>query len=237
MSTTASGQTKKYTKGMRRFNLFILAGILFIGYFILIGWKAWRIPLNFYPKVSNSIVSSSPTTSSTASDTTPSPSSFSTIVAPIADFKSRITKKFFGTYITPSNSPVYPERFTGYHTGVDVEYTDVSSDVPVYAITDGTIVTSEYASGYGGVLVLQTTINSLVRYVVYGHLRRGSMPANGTQVKQNEQLGVLGTGYSSETDGERRHLHFGVATKNTIAGYVPSLSLLHASWIDPLSLY
>jgi len=31
-------------------------------------------------------------------------------------------------YITPQTSPVQPERFTGYHTGVDVEYNDIKSE-------------------------------------------------------------------------------------------------------------
>lgn len=48
------------------------------------------------------------------------------IVLPIAEFEKRITKKPFGIYITPQNSPVQPERFTGYHTGVDVEYEDIT---------------------------------------------------------------------------------------------------------------
>ncbi len=40
---------------------------------------------------------------------------------PIANAKSRITKKTFGLFVSPQNSPVLPEKFTGYHTGVDFE--------------------------------------------------------------------------------------------------------------------
>jgi hypothetical protein len=36
--------------------------------------------------------------------------------------KAGLQKKPFGIYITPENSPVQPENFTGYHTGIDVEY-------------------------------------------------------------------------------------------------------------------
>ena len=161
----------------------------------------------------------------------------SQIVEPIAQFKERITKKYFGTYVTPQNSPIQPEKFKGFHTGVDVEYQDISVDVPVYAIADGTILTARFASGYGGLVVVRHLINSQTYYVIYGHLRPTSLPKPNTIIKRGEQLGLLGTGYSSETDGERRHLHFGVATSNTILGYVNSKTELDKTWIDPLSLY
>lgn len=169
--------------------------------------------------------------------TTPTPIAKTLFAEPIAEFRERITKKFFGTYITPANSPITPERFTGYHTGVDVEYTDITSDVPVFAIADGAIITSEYASGYGGVMVIKHAISGKTLYAVYGHLRPSSMLKVGTKVIQGEQIAVLGTGYSQETDRERRHLHFGISKTNTILGYVASKSELEANWIDPLSFY
>src|SRR4051812_44989022 len=58
---------------------------------------------------------------------------------PVAGFLSRVTKKPFGIYITPSNSPVQPEKFTGYHTGADAEYGEVTADVPVYSVASGTV--------------------------------------------------------------------------------------------------
>jgi len=47
------------------------------------------------------------------------------LVLPVNQFFARITKKPFGVYITPETSPVQPEKFTGYHTGVDVEFVDL----------------------------------------------------------------------------------------------------------------
>src|SRR5438105_13240780 len=38
---------------------------------------------------------------------------------PLENAQTRVTKKFFGTKVSPGNSPVTPERFSGYHTGVD----------------------------------------------------------------------------------------------------------------------
>lgn len=156
---------------------------------------------------------------------------------PINQFKQRVTKKFFGTFVTPGNSPVSPERFTGFHTGVDVEYADVTDNVPVFAIADGMVVTSEYALGYGGVIVIKHEASGRTLFAIYGHLRPESLVKTGRAVTRGEKIGVLGTGYSRETDGERRHLHFGVANSNTILGYVSSKAALLATWIDPLSLF
>ncbi|HUD20704.1 MAG TPA: M23 family metallopeptidase [Candidatus Saccharimonadales bacterium] len=174
-----------------------------------------------------SATNTSPTTS------TPTQAAYA---LPIADFYSRITKKTFGMYITPATSPVQPERFTGYHTGVDVEYTDTTTDVPVYAIADGEIVLSRTASGYGGVMVLRFTANGVSRTAIYGHLRPSSLTAVGTKVTKGQQIAVLGTGYTSETDGERRHLHFAIRADNSIniLGYVQNKTDL-SGWVDPIN--
>ncbi len=154
------------------------------------------------------------------------------IVFPIAEFKERITKKPFGIYIDTENSPVQPERFQGFHTGVDVEYEDIETDVPVYVVNDGKIVLSKPVSGYGGVIIIETenTYN-----VLYGHLRPNSMLEVDKVVKKGDQIGLLGTGFSSETDGERKHLHYAILSDNRIdlKGYVQNQSEL-SGWIDPL---
>ncbi len=157
---------------------------------------------------------------------------------PVAEFAARITKKSFGTYITPSSSPVQPEKFTGYHTGVDVEYTDVTTDVPVLAIADGTVIASRTASGYGGVVAIQHTINGQSLIGVYGHVDPKSMATNGARVTAGQQVAVLGDDKSTETDGERKHLHLSVVKGTTlnIKGYVQTQAEL-AAWIDPVSLY
>lgn len=162
---------------------------------------------------------------------------YNTPVYPIAEFKSRITKKPFGIKITPQDSPVSPERFSGYHTGTDIEYQDVSKDVPIFAITDGIITLSRTVSGYGGVLILESRLDK-TRSIIYGHIRPSSLPTLGSQFKKGDQIGLLGIGFSSETNNERRHLHFGILSDNRtdVTGYVPSESAL-SGWIDPTILY
>lgn len=160
------------------------------------------------------------------------------LVQPVKEFKSRITKKPFGIYITPENSPVKPERFRGYHTGVDVEYGDVAATVPVVAIATGTVIYSGRVSGYGGVAVIRHRIKGKNYRILYGHIKPGSLIVKDTKVKAGEQIGILGRGGTEETDGERKHLHFAVYTGDDLnfRGYVRTEALLE-KWVDPLILF
>lgn len=164
------------------------------------------------------------------------PTKQSEMVLPIAEFKERITKKPFGIYITPEKSPIQPERFTGYHTGVDVEYDDVNGDVPVFAICDGEVVLTRWVSGYGGAIGLECDIRDQDFFVFYGHLDPKSLTKK-IQVKKSDQIAILGEGQTQETDFERKHLHFGIR-KNELSthGYVDTKEALN-NWLDPLGFY
>ena len=156
---------------------------------------------------------------------------------PLTDAQARETKKSFGTYVTPTDSPVSPEKFTGYHTGLDFETTPAEADVdvPVRALCDGTLLVKEYATGYGGVAVQSCVLDSQAVTVIYGHLKLASItPAVGAALKRGDTLGILGKGYSTETDGERKHLHLGIhkGTMVNILGYVQTQSALDG-WLDP----
>jgi len=159
-----------------------------------------------------------------------------TITEPISNALARITKKPFGIKISPTDSPVSPERFSGYHTGVDFETYPDEQDiaVPIYAICTGPLVLKKSANGYGGMTVQQCQINKEDVTVIYGHLKLTSINAGiGQSLKAGEQLGILGKGYSSETDGERKHLHLGIHRGKTIdlRGYVQTSTELN-QWLD-----
>ncbi len=164
--------------------------------------------------------------------------STTSLVEPVQEFKSRITKKMFGTYVTPQNSPVQPEKFTGYHTGVDVEFTDISTDVSVKAIASGTVVTSRTARGYGGIVVIKHPIAGKDILTIYGHLDPKSLVKEDASVQIGEQIGILGEGGTSETDGERKHLHFAMlkGTSVDLKGYVANKSELD-NWYNPLDFF
>lgn len=155
---------------------------------------------------------------------------------PIANAMSRMTKKPFGLYVSPGNSPVMPEKFKGYHTGVDFETLPEEKDLPVSisAICDGKILLKRSAQGYGGVLVQSCQIKNEAVTVVYGHLKLTSISEKvGDLLQSGKPFAVLGAGYSTETDGERKHLHLGIkkGTAIDLRGYVQNKSEL-SGWLD-----
>jgi len=160
---------------------------------------------------------------------------------PIDDFPVGIIKKPFGIFITPTNSPISPEKFTGYHAGADVEINEsisATAQIPIYAIADGVVVKSGKAQGYGGVIAIRHSLHEEVFVAVYGHLNPRNLVPQGRTVKAGQVIGYLGKAFSPETDGERRHLHFGMHKGDavTIVGYAFQQSDL-AQWQDPAEFF
>lgn len=158
------------------------------------------------------------------------------IVPPMESASSRVLFKSFGTEVSPSNSPVSPERFRGYHTGTDFEAFEHERDleVPVFAICTGELLRKTTASGYGGYAVQRCRMNGEDVTVVYGHLKLSSISARvSDEIAAGEKLGILGKGFSGETDGERKHLHLSIkrGTRIDIRGYVQDERELEG-WID-----
>lgn len=158
-------------------------------------------------------------------------------ISPLPRSRDRITKKSFGLYVSPKNSPVTPEKFQGYHTGVDFEVFENEQETPisVTAVCSGESLQKGFISGYGGVAIQSCDLKGEPITVLYGHLKVDSLTKNpGDQVTLGDSLGVLGKGYSSETDGERKHLHLGFhwGTEINFRGYVTSPEELK-NWIDP----
>lgn len=152
---------------------------------------------------------------------------------PIQNYQEHITRKPFGQFIPNDGS----DRFSGYHTGDDIEVTDVNVEVPVYAVTDAKITTKEFVSGYGGVLILEfQDADDVVYHAIYGHIDLASIVHEvGDAVVKGEMLGNLGDHQSAETDGERKHLHFGLyqyGNTELFAEYVQDDADL-AAWINP----
>ncbi len=165
----------------------------------------------------------------------------SVLVEPMEDFAKRVNKKPFGIFITPDNSPTQPERFRGYHTGVDAEIYpgEENANIFVRAAAAGTVAFVQEASGYGGVVVIKHAIAGKEVYGVYGHLRRSSIILNVRDaVKAGDVIGTLGAGGTPETDGERKHLHFGMYQGEVpdVRGYVQTKEELK-NWLNPLDFF
>lgn len=159
---------------------------------------------------------------------------------PMTNFNGRIKYRWFGKYVNAND--VVPDcgaKFIGFHDAVDLEVTpeEKSQDVPVFAVSDGTVKLVSNISGYGGLLVLGANIKGEDVTLNYGHVRLSSVSLKvGDKVTAGQKLGVLGTGCSTETDGERKHLHFAIhkGTRIDVRGYVPNQGVLN-EWIDPRS--
>ncbi len=75
--------------------------------------------------------------------------------------------------------------------------------------------------------------------VLYGHLKLSSLAAAvGDNLQTGEVIGELGQAGSHDTDGERKHLHFGISKDTTInvRGYVNNESDLN-NWLDFQKIY
>jgi len=216
----------------------------FIGLFLVavfFGLVFWRVEKSTAPdslSTGNQVKSSPAQDSAVLSDPVANPSAqvVDIFQAPLDRAKERVTKKYFGIFITPTASPVQPEKFRGYHTGTDFEIfpEELNAEVDVHAICDGKLILKKTASGYGGVAVQLCTLNNNSVTVVYGHLKLASITKNaGEELKTGDIIGQLGDAYSTQTDGERKHLHLGIhkGSAVNILGYVQTKNEL-VSWID-----
>jgi len=157
--------------------------------------------------------------------------------SPLDQAAKRVTKKPFGIWIDSQTSPVQPENFSGYHTGTDFEIfpEETETEVTVRAVCSGKLIAKKYATGYGGVAVQSCTLDNNPITIIYGHLKLISLEKEtGERLVGGDPIGVLGKGFSAETDGERKHLHLGFhqGMNINILGYVSNKKDLSA-WIDP----
>jgi murein DD-endopeptidase MepM/ murein hydrolase activator NlpD len=157
--------------------------------------------------------------------------------APLANAGTRVTKKPFGIFVTPQNSPVSPERFRGYHTAADFEIFpgEENVELAVKAVCGGKLLSKRNASGYGGVAVESCELAGEPIIVVYGHVKLESINYKiGDRISAGDTLGILGAAGSRDTDGERKHLHLGFrkGSAQNILGYVQNKSEL-SGWLDP----
>ena len=161
-------------------------------------------------------------------------------VMPVDRAMERVSKKPYGIYVSPNNSPVQPERFSGYHTASDFEILADEEDLPVlvYAICEAELKYQGIVNGYGGVMILACDLNGEAVTLIYGHLDIKQLDYQvGDKINKGDQIAILAPAYSDLSDGERKHLHLGIhrGEKIELRGYVSSESEL-LSWYDPMLL-
>jgi len=231
----------KQTISKKNLFIIILAGMILIGgsYLFLRGKTP---PAADQPGSSSAPVlslSPAPTPFPTAAPSggeKPAAENRAALISPISRALERITKKPFGIKVSPKNSPVSPEKFTGYHAGTDFETfpEEENIDVPIYAVCGGMLIYKNWMKGYGGMAIQECAIGSEDVTVIYGHLKLSSIGAKeGYKFSAGEKIGNLGKGYSAETDGERKHLHLGIHKGQNVVflGYVQNAKDLE-NWLD-----
>lgn len=211
--------------------VFLLAVILMVAFLV-----SKKSSSNDNPSIIHSPLTDNPSNTSVQNNPS-SKDDLGGFVSPLSRSGERVTKKPFGIYVTPQNSPTQPEHFSGYHTGADFEIfpEELSANVPVKAVCEGELRLKKYAQGYGGVVVEDCTLNGNPITVIYGHLKLASVQKNvGDDLSVGEAIGILGADKSVETNGERKHLHLGFnkGPSLNILGYVQDQNEL-SGWLNP----
>jgi murein DD-endopeptidase MepM/ murein hydrolase activator NlpD len=159
---------------------------------------------------------------------------------PIENYREQLTEKKFGQNIDANfyrgRENLFPTKFLGLHAGDDLEIFpgEENKNVPVYATTTGTVSFSGNVSGHGGVILIDITGENLT--ALYGHLElRSALVKVGDRVSPGQLIAYLGRGFSSETSGERKHLHFAFhkGKNQYFRGHEPDQIALQQNWTDP----
>lgn len=181
-----------------------------------------------------------------SSASTPSVSSSSIAISwPLERSEERKKLLTFGLYVTPDpeNNPISPpERFTGYHSGLDIEILpgEETIPVPVRTICTGPIRYADIVEGYGGVIIQNCEINEESMSVLYGHIYPNSFRVEVTEspVETGTVIAELSPKYSPESGLTRKHLHLGIHRGTDhleFRGYVDDPKDL-AGFIDPATV-
>ncbi|MED4402094.1 M23 family metallopeptidase [Metabacillus fastidiosus] len=95
----------------------------------------------------------------------------------------------------------YGARWNKLHAGIDIANRE--ANVPVVAITDGTVIRSYYSSSYGNVVFITHNIDGQIFTTVSAHLEENTV-RDGDSVTKGQTIGYMGnTGRSFG-----KHLHF-----------------------------
>ncbi len=233
----------------------IIIFIIFLGGLNFWVWSSWKkggvesgnsnipLTLEIQPGADNKVIDSAENTSSQAndplSDWAPLPSDEQNnqnaeFSPPLLHID--VSKKPFGILVSPENSPISPERFSGYHAGTDFEIApdDLGKDIAVFAVCSGEVESVEKINGYGGVMVQKCTLEEEEIWVLYGHINVDKISVKeGDYLPSGKEFAILADNASELSDGERKHLHLGIynGTKIDVRGYVQNEKDLE-DWID-----
>lgn len=117
-----------------------------------------------------------------------------------------------GTWVLTSPFGMRMHPVTGeckIHTGTDFAAPDGTQ---ILAAADGTVSTAEFSGGYGGLILIEQTIDGQTVATAYAHMRQhGIQVTPGDQVRAGQHIGDVG----SSGDSTGAHLHFEVRPGGT----------------------
>ena len=109
----------------------------------------------------------------------------------------------------PRIHPITGEH--SFHTGLDLA---APAGTPILAAADGTVTVAEFSGGYGGLIVIEHTIDGKTVATAYAHMwQAGILVHVGDRVTAGQHIGDVGT--SGMSTGN--HLHFEVRPGGTNA--------------------
>ena len=140
----------------------------------------------------------------------------------MADYTARVAPFINEEFVVTSAQPYYPDGTI--HGGFDIS-TGVNS--PVYAMTGGTVLYSQYnTGGYGNMIIVQDPLTGTA--ILYAHLRDLPLYSVGQTVPLLAQIGVEG----STGDSTGIHTHLEIQYNTLGSGWdwnIPKLDRPHVA--------